>query len=99
MPLFTIRREIPGLSREELDAAAYRAIMCAFEFPGMRWVRSYWDAPRGEITCLYEARDAEQIRDHAHRSRIPCDEVREVIEVAPEQYVRVESEKATGTRG
>lgn len=87
MPLYAIRREIPGLSREELDAAALRAIMCLFDFPDMRWLRSYWDEKLGVIECVYEAQDPDQIRDHARRSRIPCDEVRQVTEIGPEQYL------------
>ncbi len=87
MPLYAIRRELGTISREELDASAYRAIMCGYEFENMRWVRSFWDPEAGNITCLYEAVSAEEIREHARRARIPCTEVREVIEVIPEAYV------------
>ena len=40
------------------------------------------------MTCLYEAEDEEQIIDHSKRSRIPCDEVRAVVEIRPESYVQ-----------
>ena len=87
MPLYAIRRELGKISREELDASAYRAIMCAYEFENMTWVRSFWDPESGNITCLYEAATVEEIHEHARRSRIPCDDVREVIEVIPEEYL------------
>jgi hypothetical protein len=89
MPLFTIRREVPGADRTEIDAAAFRAIVCAYEYPGLRWVRSYWDAEAGELSCLYEAESAQQIEEHSRRSRIPCDAVREVIQFGPEEYAQI----------
>jgi hypothetical protein len=87
MPLYAIRRELGTISRDELDASASRAIMCAYDFENMTWVRSFWDPEAGNITCLYEAASAEDIREHARRARIPCDDVREVTEVTPELYV------------
>jgi hypothetical protein len=83
MPLFTIRRMLPGATREDLDAAGLRATVCAYEFPGLRWVRSYWDRPAGEVLCLYQAKDTAQIEEHSRRARIPCDEVREVVILGP----------------
>ncbi len=87
MPIYQVRRDIPGLSSEDLDAASFRAIVCASEMPGIHWIRSYWDEPRGVITCYYEAPDEETLRLHAKRARIPCDEVRVVKEVRPEEYI------------
>ena len=87
MPLFTIRREVPGLSQEDLDASAFRAIGCAIEYPGMRWLHSYWDREAGLLTCIYEAAGVAQIEDHARRARLPCDEVREVTMIGPDDYI------------
>ncbi|MEX2081766.1 MAG: nickel-binding protein [Dehalococcoidia bacterium] len=87
MPLYQIRRDLPGASAADIDAASFRAIVCATEFAGVHWIRSYWDEPGGVITCYYEAPDAQTVRDHAARSRIPCDEILEVAEVLPESYV------------
>lgn len=36
---------------------------------------------------MYQARDAGRLEDHARRARIPRDEVREVAEIVPEEYV------------
>jgi hypothetical protein len=88
MPLFKIRRSLPGAVREDVDAAAYRALACAFNFEGMRWVTSYWDREGEEFHCIYEAQDAAQLAAHARRARIPCDDVCEVIEIGPELYVQ-----------
>jgi uncharacterized membrane protein len=87
MPLYQIRRNVPGAGREDVDAAAFRALVCAIEFPGLEWVESYWDSGRGVITCIYEAESREQVEAHARRSRIACDEVREVEVIRPDDYV------------
>jgi hypothetical protein len=87
MPLFKIRRSLPGAGREDVDAAAYRALACAFNFEGLRWVTSCWDRASEELNCLYEAQAADQLEDHARRARIPCDEVSEVTQIGPELYI------------
>lgn len=87
MPLYRIRREIGPATQEDIDAASFRAIMCAPWFPGLKWVRSFWDAPAGRLDCYYEAAAPEQLQHHAEISRIPCDEVTEVVELLPDTYV------------
>lgn len=87
MPMYAILRNMAGLSDEELDAAGYRAVACALEYEGLRWHRSILDRQRGTMICLYEARSEDEIREHAMRARIPCDEVREVEEVLPDPYL------------
>lgn len=88
MTLYAIRREIGAMSPDEVDAAALRAIICALEYDGLRWVRSFWDRGHGRLDCLYEAQSAAQVREHSMRSNIPCDEVNEVSEILPDTYVR-----------
>lgn len=68
MPRFLIRRDVPGLTREDIAAAAFRALSCAYEFPGLRWIDSQWDPAGGAIFCLYEAENVEQCREHARRA-------------------------------
>jgi hypothetical protein len=87
MPLYRIRRQVGDISQEDMDAAAFRAILCAPQFPGLRWQRSYWDREGGRIDCLYEASSLRDIEEHARVARIPCDEIREVSEMLPETYV------------
>ena len=87
MPLYTIRRKIPDATQEDVDAASLRAIFCAYEYSGLRWLRSFWDRRNQELLCVYEATSPDQVREHSERSRIPCDEVIEVVEFGPEQYI------------
>ncbi len=86
MPLFLIRRDVPGATQEDIDAAAYRAIACAFNYEGIKWHTSYWDKEAGRLHCVYEGQSREQIEDHSRRARIPCDEVRQVTQLMPEVW-------------
>lgn len=97
MPLYTIVRDVTGLSDGEIDAAAIRAVICAFEYPGFRWIRSYLDRDKQELLCLYEAQDIAQIREHAERSRIPAGEIREVEQLLPDPYIEAASSATPAT--
>jgi hypothetical protein len=87
MPTFSIRRVVGDITRDEVDAAAIRSLWCLANFPEVHWIRSTWDAERGEINCLYEAPNVELIREHAVSAQLPCDEVREVDVIDPGDYV------------
>lgn len=89
MPLFSVRRVVGDATKDDVDASAFRAIVCSYEYPGMKWHQSYWDVDRKELHCIYEANSAEEIFAHAERSKIPCDEVRLVTLIQPETYVPV----------
>lgn len=88
MPLFTVRRTVGvDATQDDIDAASFRAIVCMFEYPGMRWSESFWDRERGQLTCIYEAETEQQIFEHAERSKIPCDEVRPAVVIRPGDYI------------
>ena len=87
MPLFKVRRDVGEMTQEDMDAAGFRAIVCAPQFPGLKWHRSYWDKAQGRLDCIYEAETQGQLEEHARVSRIPCDEIREVAEVLPDPYI------------
>lgn len=84
MPLYTITRDVDGLSDGDIHAAGVRAMICAFEYSGLKWIRSYLDRDRNEMLCLYVAENVEQLREHALRARIPAGEIREVEEIVPD---------------
>jgi hypothetical protein len=91
MPLFLIRRDVPGAGEEDIRAGIVRAVSCAFTFDGMRWVTSYWDSQNGKAYCVYEAENEEQIRVHAERARVPCDEISPVLCIGPEDILAAAS--------
>lgn len=87
MPRYSIVRNVPGATQEDIDASSMRAIWCLAEYPKVKWIRSYWDPEAEQIRCIYDAPNEQMIRDHSANARIPCDDVREVAEFGPETYL------------
>lgn len=86
MPTYFIRRDVTGLDDDDVEAAGFRAAVCAYEYTGLRWIRSYWDREAQELHCYYEAESEAQVRDHSERSRIAVSEVREVSDIDPSDF-------------
>ena len=80
MDMFVIRRREAWKTPAELEAAAARSTAVAEEtFSGrISWIRSYVvEEPDGNLgtICIYQASDAEAVRDHAAEVGMPADEV------------------------
>ena len=87
MPRYIIERSIPGLTREELDAAGRRSNAVLDEMVGVVWIRSYVSDTEGKIYCEYDAPNPEAIREHARRAGLPADRITEVaLEVSPAMF-------------
>jgi hypothetical protein len=88
MPRYIIERSVPGLTREELQAAGRRSNAVLTGMPDIRWIRSYVSEAEGKIYCEYDAPSVEAIREHARRAGLPADRITEIsIEVNPAMFV------------
>ena len=80
MPKFVIERSMPGcgkLSKEELKGASKKSVSVLRELgPDVQWLHSYVTGDK--IYCVYQAANAEVVREHAKRSGFPADSVAEV---------------------
>ena len=80
MELFSVRRRSAWSDSGALEAAAAKSAKIGNEdMPDkVRWIRSYVvkedDGKLGSV-CIYEAKDAEALREHARRVGIPGDEI------------------------
>lgn len=54
---------------------------------GVHWLFSFLSADKKKTYCLYEAPNADAIREAARRANLPADVVVEVSEVRPEAFV------------
>ncbi|MGE0601728.1 MAG: nickel-binding protein [Dehalococcoidia bacterium] len=91
LSLVLVRRQLDPLTDREFRAIALQAIMCAYEYSDMRWLRSYWSRSTDQLFCLFETSCHERVSEHARRSRIPCDEIHDAIEIragAPDALTR-----------
>jgi hypothetical protein len=88
MPRYIIERSVPGLTRDQLEAAGRRSVAVLADMPDVRWIRSYVSEVEGKIYCEYDAPSIEAIREHARRVGIPADRVSEIaLEVNPAMFV------------
>ncbi|MEX2125075.1 MAG: DUF4242 domain-containing protein [Woeseia sp.] len=84
MQTFVIRRRSNWRDAAELEAAAARSSKVGKEeMPTkVRWIRSYVvqeDDGRLGTICIYQATDAEAIREHARRAGLQADEITPVV--------------------
>lgn len=72
------------MSFDDIRPVALRAVLCLPKYPGLRWLRSYYDPERHHSTCYYETERPDLIWEHSAAAMIPCDAVAEVLEVTPD---------------
>lgn len=53
---------------------------------GVHWLFSFLSADKKKTYCLYEASNAEAIREAARRAGLPVDQITEVSELRPEDF-------------
>ena len=80
MPKYVIERELPGagkLSPSELQGISQTSCNVLRELgPEIQWVQSY--VTDNKIYCIYNAPNAEIIREHAQKGGFPANSVSEV---------------------
>ena len=85
MPLFLIERNFAEqleVSRDDvLQVTQVNADV------GIQGLFSFLSADKKKTYCLYEAPNAEAIREAAQRLNVPADEIIEVGELRPEMFV------------
>lgn len=81
MPLYTIDRGRLHYSEEESGMLALKALLCSLFYPGMQWIRSFWDDSDGTTRCFYAADSVGDIQYHAAVVGLPSPAIRPVTEV------------------
>ena len=85
MPLYVIERNFAD--QLELTDDDVRLIQTVNGDEGVHWLFSFLSADKKKTYCLYEAPNAEAIREAAQRLNVPADEIIEVGELRPEMFV------------
>lgn len=80
MPKFVIERDIPNagsLTPEQLQAISQASCNVLEEMgPTIQWVESF--VTDDKIYCIYNARNEEQVREHARKGGFPANKVSRV---------------------
>jgi hypothetical protein len=84
MPLFMIERHFAA----QLDITREQAaeIQLIHTDVGVQWLFSFLSADKKKTYCLYEAPNAELIREAAKRANVPADVIVEVSDMRPEMF-------------
>ncbi len=81
MPKYVIEREIPDLgswSGDQLKAASQTSCGVLSDLgPQIEWLHSYVTGDK--MYCIYNAPNAEMVREHAQRGGFPANSVEEVV--------------------
>ena len=89
MPRYIVKRTLPPLTDEQLDAIGHKVVEACEGIPGMQWIRSHLTADGRHSFCEFEAPHAEACREHAHRAGLPVDEVVSIgREIGPAMFQR-----------
>ncbi|MGI8811803.1 MAG: DUF4242 domain-containing protein [Pyrinomonadaceae bacterium] len=81
MPKYVIEREIPDLgswSGDQLKAASQTSCGVLSDLgPQIEWLHSYVTGDK--MYCIYNAPNAEMVREHAQRGGFPANSVEQVV--------------------
>lgn len=84
MAMFVIERNFAEQMQLTSDAA--RLISEINEDAGVHWLFSFLSADQKKTYCLYEAPNADAIREAARHAHLPADVIVEVTELRPEAF-------------
>lgn len=83
MALFMIERNFA--EKLEMDDDGLKALLEINEECGVKWLSSFLSADQRKTYCLYEASNADAIREAALRANLPADSVIELTgEIRPD---------------
>jgi hypothetical protein len=85
MPLFLIERNFA--EQLEVNRDDVLQVTQVNADVGIQWLFSFLSADKKKTYCLYEAPNAETIREAAQRLNVPADVIIEVGELRPEMFV------------
>ena len=89
MPQYMVERHLPGITPEQLTAAAGRAKSVTAEMTQqgkpVRYLRSTFLPAEEKAFCLFEAPSPDRVREANERAQIPLQRIIEVKHIAAEE--------------
>lgn len=88
MAVFMVDRDLPGITTEQLAAAQKAAIETSERFTQegkpVRYIRSTFVPDEAHCMCLFEAEDAQAVRDVNEAANIPFTRVLAALDLTPQ---------------
>jgi hypothetical protein len=87
MAVYMVERELPGVSMEQLAAAQRAAIETGEQFTAkgknVRYIRTTFVPNESSCMCLFEADDADLVREVNEAAQIPFTRIVEALDLTP----------------
>lgn len=87
MPVYMVDRDLPGISMEQLGAAQKAAIDTSRRFTQegktVRYIRSTFVPGEAHCMCLFEAPDADLVKEVNEAANIPFTRITEALDLTP----------------
>lgn len=87
MPVFMVERDLPGVQMEQLAAAQKAAIKAGKELTAegkqVRYIRSTFVPGDNKCMCLFEAANAENVREANERAKVPFTKIVPALDLTP----------------
>jgi muconolactone delta-isomerase len=88
MAVYMVERDLPGIQVEQLAQAQKRAIKAGKELTAqgkrVRYIRSTFVPGENKCMCLFEAPNAENVREANERAEIPFTRIVEALDLTPQ---------------
>ena len=87
MPVYMVDRDLPGITPEQLAGAQQAAISTSQQFASegkpVRYIRSTFVPQEARCMCLFEAPNAERVRDVNDAAKLPYTRIVEALDLSP----------------
>jgi hypothetical protein len=87
MNIYIADRNLPGVTLEQLAAAQKAAIETSRRFSEegnpVRYVRTAWVPSESHVMCMFEAENAQAVRDVNETAGIPFTRILEAMDLTP----------------
>jgi hypothetical protein len=88
MAVYLVERDLPGVTMEQLAAAQKTAIQMGKELTAegkeVRYIRSTFVPGEGKCMCLFEAANADLVREANERGNIPFSRIVQAEDLTPQ---------------
>jgi uncharacterized protein DUF4242 len=88
MAVYMVERDLPGITLEQLGGAQKAAIDTSRRFSeegkAVRYIRSTYVPGEAKCMCLFEAPNADRVREVNERAQIPFTRIVEALDLTPQ---------------
>ena len=87
MSVYMVERDLPGITLEQLGGAQRAAIETSQKFSAegkaVRYIRSTYVPGEARVMCLFEAPNAQRVKEVNEAAQIPFTRVVEALDLTP----------------